>query len=521
MYNTKDKDKRREEQNMKESLWLATSEGKRFPSLSEALQVPIVIIGGGMTGIHTAYLLAEKGLQVTLVEADQMGYGTSGRSTGKLTPQCGLIYAQIKKKYGWEKLKAFYEANREALKKIEHIITTHKIDCGFEHMPSYLFTEQLERVAEFEEEYEVYQELGIESECVDELALPLQIKKALSQKVAAVFNPKQYMDQMVNILEQKGVHIYEHTAITQITQGEEEWELTANGHKLQAKQVVFCSQYPFYDHYSFYMARLKAEASYIVAAKYKKDFPRASFLSVDQPIHSLRPCEIDGQPGLLIGGESHKIGQELCNHYESLKQYGEEHFDLKAYEYEWSAQCYKTPDELPYIGYLNEHTANMYVATGFNKWGNVNSMVAAQILTDLITYERDNDHGVYDPSRLKGYFTTKIITENANTLWEWIKSKLEATSADLPKQKDTAAVVKIEGKRYGVYRDQEDSLHILDITCPHMGAELNWNQADRTWDCPCHGSRFDIEGKIVEGPATYRLSRYGEGENTVDPHLIK
>lgn len=509
---------------MNQSLWISESQGRRFKPLQENIETHIIIIGGGMVGVNTAYLLSKEGLDVTLIDSNQIGYGTSGMNTGKLTPQSGLVYAKIKKMYGMEKLKEFYKANQEALAFIQKTIKDYNIDCDFDKVPSYLFTEQLSKINSFEEEYKVYEELGIEGQLVNRLDLPLNIKIGLSQVNARVFNPKKYIDGLVPVLLKQGVNIYEDSPITHMNKASGGWELdVADKFKVKANHVVLASHYPFYDNFSFYVTRLRPEASYIVAGEYEKDFPNASFLCIDDPIRSFRTYEDEGKRWLLIGGDNHKVGQDNADHYEALMQYGNNTFGLSEYQYKWRAQCYKTPDEVPYIGYLNEHSDsnNIYVATGFNKWGNINSMIAAKKITELIVEKKESDEGVYDPSRSKDYFTSTYIKENSNTVFEWIKSKVGPLEQDLPKKRETAYIVKLDGKRYGAYLDKRGEMHIVDITCPHMGAELNWNQVDKTWDCPCHGSRFSIDGDVVEGPATYKLNKYGEKGNTVDPEILQ
>lgn len=507
---------------MNESLWIAQSKGIRFEPLKENIDVNILIIGGGLSGINTAYLLSKEGVDVTLIDSDRIGYGTSGRNTGKLTSQTGLVYANIKKKYGIEKAKEFYNTSQNAFNLIKDTIYEHHIPCELEEIPSYIYSERLSYVANFEDEYRVYEEIGIEGELVNKLDLPINIKKAISQTKAGAFNPKKYIDGLVPLLVNRGVKIYEYSPVTHINKGKDAYEINVSDKfKIKANQVILCSHYPFYDNYSFYITRLRPEASYIVAGEYAKDFPHANFLNIDHPIRSFRPYHVNGKKWLLIGGDNHKVGQDMTNHYEELMEYGKSTFGLENYAYKWRAQGYMTPDSVPYIGYLNEHSDNMYVATGFNKWGNINSMVAAKIITDLILEKKQKDVSVYDPSRSKDYFTATYIKENSNTLFEWIKSKLEPTDGKWPEEMDSATITKIDGKRYGIYKDNKGELHIVDITCPHMGAELNWNQVDKTWDCPCHGSRFSYDGDIVEGPATYKLCKYGEGSNLVDPEVLQ
>lgn len=507
---------------MHNSIWLDLSPGKRFKSLSESIETDILIIGGGLTGISTAHELCKSDLNITLIDSDQIGYGTSGRNTGKLTPQCGLVYAKIKHYYGVEKTKTLYEANLKALDRITQNIQNYHIDCDFSSMPSFIFSSRHERIKDFEEEYRAYEAIGIDGDLSKTTDLPIDTAIAISQTNAGVFNPKKYIDGLVPILLQNHVSIYEHSPVTNIEKSPTCWNVfVRDAFIIKAKQVIFCSHYPFYDHYSLYFTRLRPEKSYIVAGKYNKLFPHATFIDEDNPVRSLCPYRTQDETWLLIGGENHKVGQSDENHLNALKHYGKENFGLEDYSYSWSAQGYVTPDHVPYIGYLSEHDKELYVATGFNKWGNLNSTIAAHVISDLILNTSSSDAGIYDPSRKRGYFTSSYISDNANTLYEWIKSKLAGSSDSLPEENDSATIIKLDGQKYGAYKDDQGQLHIVDITCPHVGAELNWNAIERTWDCPCHGSRFSYDGDIVEGPATHKLRKYSEGPNPIDPHILQ
>ena len=506
---------------MHTSIWVDLSPGKRFKPLSESIETDILIIGGGLTGISTALELSNTDLNITLIDSNQIGYGTSGRNTGKVTPQAGLVYSKIKNYYGLEKAKYFYQENLKALNKIKENISKYHIECDFAPAPSFIFSKRSDRVTAFEEEYKVYEEIGIEGELTHHIDLPIDVEVALSQTHAGIFNPKKYLDGLIPILLKRNIKIYESTPVTDIQKSDSGWRAIIDGHLvITARQVLFCSHYPFYDHYSFYFTRLKPEKSYIVAGLYDKSFPQATFIDEDDPVRSLCPYRTNNQTWLLIAGENHKVGQSNTNHFDRLKGYGLEVFGLSNYQYAWSAQGYVTPDSIPYIGYLNEHDEELYVATGFNKWGNLNSTIAAHQLCDLVLNRKSNDAGVYDPSRKRGYFTAAYISDNVNSIYELVKSHMTSTSTSLPKENDSASVVELDGKKYGAYKDDNGELHIVDIVCPHVGTQLNWNSIERTWDCPAHGSRFSYDGDIIEGPSTHRLNKYLEEPNKIDPHII-
>lgn len=271
------------------------------------------------------------------------------------------------------------------------------------------------------------------------------------------------------------------------------------------------SHFPFNDLNGFYFAKLHAERSYAVVGRISKDIPNGMFLSAESPKRSLRSVQINGESMLLIGGEGHKTGQALCTfqYYDALKTFGEGVFGLKDIAYRWSAQDLYTLDNMPYIGQELKDEANIFVATGFRKWGMTSSVVAALLNSKLILGEPSPYQELFSPSRLKADPSVKtFIMQNVNVAKHLIAGKLEMVHKEVNDlQNDEGAVVKVNGKRAGAYRDHEGALHLVDTTCTHMGCEVDWNEAERTWDCPCHGSRYSYEGEVIEGPAKKSLGK--------------
>ena len=507
---------------MNESYWISSSKHNTFNSLKEDIKTNTLIVGGGIVGVTTSYLLAKSGKNVVIVDANKIGHGSSGRNTGKITSQHDIVYSKINNKYGFESAKLYYEANNNALNLMETIINENNIDCSFKRLSSYIFAENENYLEELKEEYEVCKSIGIDCEYHESLDLPMDVKGAISFKNQAQFNPKRYIDGLLKECIKLGVKIYENTPIVNFEKGDICTLKTLDNKEIKSLNVVISSHVPWYDGLNFYFAKEKADRSYLLGAKLDKDILDGMFLSVEDSGTTFRVCEEDGRKLLIIGGGDHKVGQ--CKNegeiYEKLKSYATEKFGVTDFKYQWSAQDYMSYDNLPYIGYINKKEDNVYVATGFSKWGMSNGTAAASLISELIIKEESKYKELFNPSRNGSYLTTEFFKENLNVGLKYISGKLKFGSDHLPIEKGESQIVMIDGQRYGAYRHYNDKLYLVDTTCTHLGCELTFNSAEKTWDCPCHASRFDYEGNILEGPAVKPLKKYGEGKNHIDINLL-
>lgn len=506
---------------MNESLWILSSKGMDYEKLNENIQCNIVIVGGGIVGVTLAYLLNKKGIEVTLVDADKIGEGCSGRNTGKITVQHNIIYSKLKEKQGEDIAKFYYEENNKALLLIENIIKENKIKCDFKKVNSYLFTENDEVVDLLRTEKEVCEDLGIKCDYIEELNLPLKIKAALCFKNQAQFNPKKFIDSLGKIISDNGVKIYENTPLIDMDKGKVCKIKTKEGFIIEAKSVIIASHSPWYDDMGLYFAKQKAERSYVVAGEYNGDFHEGIYINVEEPRKSFALYEHNKEKLLISCGENHKVGQgrDYSRHFEELEKMTTKHFGEINFKYRWSAQDYVTPDNIPYIGYLSIDSNNIYIATGFSKWGITNGVVAANIITNMITNNFSGKEEILSPFR-KGIINFSFFKENINIILEYIKGKIKLGDKEFPKEAGEGKIVVIDGSKYGAYIDFNNKIYLVDVTCTHLGCELLFNNDEKTWDCPCHGSRFNYDGTVLEGPATNPLRSYGEGANDINPHII-
>ncbi|WP_246370157.1 FAD-dependent oxidoreductase [Mesobacillus zeae] len=497
-----------------EPLWRGTAELTQFPKLTEDIQTDAVVVGGGMTGITSAYLLAKEGLKVTLLEAGVILNGTTGHTTAKATAQHSLIYDELIGNFGEEKARLYYQANHDALQFMKDLIKDGKIDCDCSEEDAYIYTNASDKMQSLIDEFKAYEQLGIVGEYVSTIPIPVEAKAAIIMKKQMRFHPLKYLKHLVNEFTKLGGKIYEHTTVVDIEEGDSPVITTRDNHKVSCSQMIIASHIPFYDLKGFYFSRMYPSRSYAMAVKTEKEFPGGMYINAESPSRSLRSADLNGEKVIIFGGDSHDTGKEENTHqyYEELEKFADKTFGVREIPYRWSAQDPITLDKIPFVGHYSSSTSNIYVATGYRKWGMTNSTNAALLLTDLIV-GRDNPYkDVFTPQRFHAYpDVKKFLSINAGVAKDLVKGKLEQPSTQ-PENLglDEGAAVTVDGKRAGAYRDHDGKLHIVDTTCTHMGCELNWNNGERTWDCPCHGSRFSHKGEVLEGPAELPLKKLSE-----------
>lgn len=497
--------------NRSESYWKDSTDIPTFQSLQKDLDVDVAIVGAGITGVTTAYLLVKAGVKVALIDADPILKGTTSHTTAKITAQHDVIYDELIQHIGLEKAKLYYEANTEAIHFIRNTIKENKIDCDFSDETAYIYTNSDQNLNKLHKEMGAYKKIGIDGEFLDTIPLGFSVKGALSMQNQAQFHPLKYLTQLVQYIIENGGQIYENTTAIDIKHGDNQHIITRDGHNISCQKVIACSHFPFHDGAGLYFSRMYAERSYILAVKPEKEFPGGMYLSAGKPKRSLRYTEYNGEKLVLVSGESHKTGQgqNEMEHYRQLEAFAHKTVGIKEIVYRWSAQDLKTLDKIPYIGAFTANQPNYLIATGFKKWGMTSSTVAATILRDNVLDKENKYNDVFTPSRFYMDPSLKhFISQNADVAKHLLKGKFEIVQRNPEDLKtDEGDVVSVNGKRAGAYKDKDGELHIVDTTCTHMGCEVEWNNGERTWDCPCHGSRFSYDGSVVEGPAKKPLNK--------------
>ncbi|MFB5198246.1 FAD-dependent oxidoreductase [Neobacillus sp. KR4-4] len=486
-----------------------------FKNLTEDISADVAIVGAGITGITAAYLLAKEGVKVALLEAGSVLNGTTGHTTAKITAQHDLIYDEFINHFGEEKARLYFESHMNAIKFVENNVNEKGIDCDFSKQDAYIYAVTDEYKEKLVTEWEAYRRLGIDGALKDTIPFNIEVKAALMMQNQAQFHPLKYLKVLLDEAVKAGCMVFENTTATDIEDDEQQSRVvTKSGFRVNCIKVIIASHFPFYDLPGLYFARMYADRSYAIGIKTDKEYPGGMYISADSPTRSIRYTPVNGENLIIIGGENHKTGQgiDTIAHFENLEAFAEEVFGIKEYDYRWSAQDLVTLDKLPYIGPITSEREHILVATGFKKWGMTTGTMAGRLLADYVLNNENPYKELYSPSRFHADPDLKsIATTNIDVAKHLIKGKLEIVPGDPDDLSDgEGSVVMYNGKRAGAYKDEKGKLYIVDTTCTHLGCECEWNHAEKTWDCPCHGSRYAYSGDVIEGPAKKALKLLAE-----------
>ena len=491
-----------------ESLWIATTEEPRFPSLEAPLEVDVAVLGAGIAGLTTALLLKNAGARVAVVEAARVCGATTGHTTAKVSAQHGLIYDTLSSTYGGDAARAYAEANLRAVDLVEALVREHRIDCDWERRPAYAYTEQDAYVSQIEDEVAAAGQAGLPATYTSETDLPWPVKAAVRFDDQAQFHPRRYCLALARLIDGDGGRVFEHTRALDVEDGSP-CVVKTDRNELRAAYVVLATHLPFLDEGAFF-AKCHPEREYVLAVGLEQPVPNGMYISVEQPTRSIRQHPFSSGELLILSGDSHKTGQDddTERHYAALAEFAHERFAVRSVEYRWSTQDHMPVDQVPYIGRLRRTSDRLYVATGFRKWGMTSGTVAGIVITDQIL-GRDNPWSeLFDPNRVKPLASAKeFVSENLNVAKRFVGDRLARrtpVSIDELRPGD-GHVASVDSEQVAVSRDAEGRVHVLSARCTHMGCIVSWNPAERTWDCPCHGSRFAHDGTVLEGPAVAAL----------------
>ena len=427
------------------SLWNDTVSLPSFPDLKSDLKTDVLIIGGGISGILTTYFLKQNGVECVLVEKDRICSGVTSNTTAKITSQHGFIYSEILKNSGIETAKLYLEANNKALEKYKNI--AQSIDCDFEITDNYVYSEDLEKI---DKELFSLNKIGYKFEYVKDLNLPVRNVGGIKFSSQAQFHPLKFIKSIV-----KNLKIYENTFVKD---AKENVAIT-DKYKIKANKIIIASHFPFINKHGSYFLKQYQHRSYVIGIK-TKNLVDGMYVSDEKDGFSFR----NYNDLLIIGGGGHRTGKNSGN-YKVIEEFIKNNYPDSQIKYKWAAQDCISLDSIPYVGNYSKNTPNLYVISGFNKWGMSGSMVAAMLLKDKIL-EKDNDFfEVFSPSR-----------------------------SILRKQ------LFING-----FESAINLINPIGRRCPHLGCALKWNKSEHSFDCPCHGSRFDKTGKIIDNPSNRDL----------------
>lgn len=484
--------------------------------LQGEFETEAAVIGGGLTGILTAYRLQEQGIKTCVLEADAVGSGTTGGSTGKITAQHGLIYAKLIHDFGRAQAREYARQNSRAVESYARLVEKEGIDCDFVRCSAYVYSHS--GMAALREEGEAAKRLGIDAVLAEVTKLPFPVDGALCFPEQARFDPLAFTRALAACVERMGATIFEKTRVTGL---EDMRILTAQG-MVRAKHIVFACHYPIVNIPGYYFLRMSQQRSFAVALR---GVPSLSGVYIDQQQGGLsfRSARFGEEDVLILAAYDVRSGKNTVGgKYRELLSAARKLYPDCELVAQWSEQDCRTVDEVPYIGRYSAETPNWYVATGFNKWGITNAMVAAGRLSSLIMGEAaEEEESVYNPARFKLLPSMKNLAGDAgNALAGFAKAAFSIPAEKLTTlPRGEGSIVEHAGEKYAVYRDEAGETHVLPSRCPHLGCRLEWNPDDRTWECPCHGSRFGVDGEILSEPAVYGLAQ--EKDNACADQLIK
>lgn len=472
------------------SYWTLTAEKiASFPPLTGERQADVVVIGGGMAGVLTAYYLKQHGADVLLLEADTIGSGQTENTTAKVTSQHGLIYEKLQKAMGLSLARQYAAANEGAIQSYRELIRREHIDCQWEDCPAFLYS--LEDADDLKKEAEAAKALGLPASFTTDTELPFLVKGAVRFADQGRFHPLSFLRAVA-----KGLPICEHSRVQRV---EGTTCFTERG-KVFSKEVVFACHYPFINFPGAYFMRMHQERSYVLALSGTASL-KGVYLGVDKEnAFSFR------QAGkvLLLGGENHRTGENRPGgRYQGLLEKAQTWWPGCREVARWSAQDCMPMDGVPYIGPYAADAPHWWVATGFQKWGMTTSMVAATLLTNAILGEGSPYAPVFAPSRFTPAASAKnFLVDGYHAAKDLVRQVLQPPRAALDElPPGHGGIVDVEGEKVGVYKTEEGKVFTVSTRCPHLGCQLEWNPDEKSWDCPCHGSRFDHTGKRLDGPA--------------------
>ena len=505
------------------SYWIQSTKNLKLnEKITNNYETDVCIIGAGLAGLSTGYYLAKEGVNVIILDKDNIGQKVSGNTTAKITLQHNLIYDYLIKSFGTDFAMKYFKSNKEAISNIKKIIDDENIECDFEYQDNYVYTINQDDITKIHNEIKAINSLNnilnsnkkdIFADFVTSCNLPFKICGAIKVKDQAQFHPLKYMFGLSKAIKNKGGIIFTNSLVTDVKQKDGVYTTYTDKHFIKSKYIVIASHFPFKDFPGFYFSKMYQSTSYVLGIDTKSDLFDGMYISSDKPTFSYRTAKYKDKKILIMAGGDHKTGYAPDNNqtgYNILEQEAKKYYPNCEILYKWNTRDCITIDKVPYIGDFSNLMPNMFVATGFNKWGITSSNVAANIIRDKILGIKNEYSKIYEATRfspIKNVHEMKNIT--SQVLKSFVTNKIKIKEENLSAIKnDNGGIIKVNGASIGIYKDINGKVFAVNPTCTHLGCLLTWNNLDKTWDCPCHGSRFDYTGKNLYDPAFKDLERY-------------
>ncbi len=481
-----------------------------------------IIVGGGITGLTTALLLQEAGKRCLILEAQSLGFGTTSGTTAHLNTVLDTPYSDIISKFGLDNARLIARATAEAIALIKRNVDTYNIYCDFEYRDGFLYAETEDESKTLDEMYEAIQQVGIDTTYTDQIPVPISFIKAIKFTGQAQFHPVKYLLALTEAFLEKGGRILEHTRVDKVD-AMGSLRVVYCGHRtFRAENVIYATHIP--PGINLLHFRCAPYRSYVLGVELEGDtqYPEALIYDMQDPYHYFRTAYLNDKKILIVGGNDHKTGHHHnTDHvFTELEAYARNIYKIEAIPYKWSSQYYESADGLPYIGHLPGAEENVYVATGYCGNGMTLGTLAGKIISDLIEKKENPYAAVLSPSRIKpvaGF--ANFVKENADVIKHFVMDRI--TTDELKDYTDLAKeegrVVKHQERQIAIYKDEYGVLKALHPVCTHAKCIVQWNSVEKSWDCPCHGARYDTNGQPLNGPATAPLYKIDiEGEKAPD-----
>ncbi len=469
-----------------------------------------IIIGAGITGITAALILRDSGKEVLVIDAHNAGYGTTGGTSAHINTFADTTYKETESAFGEEGAKLFAGAVNTGFDIIRKNIEAYDIHCDFQEKPGYVYAEDDDQAKQLEDLYEGTLKVNVPISYVQKIPVPIPFKKAVLLPGQAQFHPLKYLQGLLQAYVKAGGVIVGNTKIEDIDTEDGVHTARSGDQTFKARNIIYATHTP--PGINVFSFRCAPYRSYVLAVKLKNDaYPKGLIYDMQDPYHYIRTHEIEGHELLLVGGNDHKTGHDDPEKaFEDLEKYTRKYFNVSSVKYKWSSQYYIPVDGLPYVGQIPFYAENIYCATGYNGNGMMLGSISGQILAETILGKKHPYAELFRTTRIKpvdGF--TEFVKENADVVYHFVADRLSVHETDSLKRlkPGTGKVVKFDNRKVAAYRDEKGDLHALNPVCTHAACIVNWNQEEKTWDCPCHGARYDIEGKVLNGPAERDLGK--------------
>jgi len=469
----------------------------------------MLVIGAGITGLTTALLLQSEGKKCIIAEAHNIAFGTSGGTTSHLNTMADTGYDILEKKFGKDATPLVASAMREAIDLVEGLVSKYSIDCGFAYKTAYLFAQNDEEAETLQKMKEATERAGVVCSSVNNIPIPVPFSKAMRVEMQAQLHATHYLHGLAKAYEQEGGILLQHCMVKEHKHEGHYLAETTLG-TIKARKIMYATHIP--PGISIFNFRCAPYRSYAAAVTLKNgNYPDALIYDVKDPYHYFRTQKVNGKEYLIAGGFDHKTGHNDNTEqiFRELEAYIRKHFEVDAVAYKWSSQYFEPADGLPYIGLMPGHD-DIYVGTGYSGNGIIFGTLAGKMICEMVTGHESRYEKLFDTNRIKpiaGF--ANFVKENADVVSKFIGMRFsyEKVSELAALAPGEATLAEWEGKKVALYKDEQGKLHAVDPVCPHAGCLVAWNNAEKSWDCPCHGSRFAPNGALLTGPATHCLAQ--------------